>query len=1446
MLWKIYRAVFPSLLACLIFMLPVSAQRTPPTYTITVSPSYMRIWDALAPEQDKDLLQDRSLRDVRQTLQYVDGIGRPLQTVVKQGSYPTGGSAVDLVTVYDYDDYGRETYKYLPFGSTATNGTQNNGFFKTDAFQQQVIFYNTQLAGQAGETNIGAGQLNWAYLKSNYELSPADRVLSSYAPGVSWVGSEVSGSPGSGKSVKTAVYFNTTADSVHIWTVTDVAGSFGSYATSTNYAANTLIKTIVTDENGKQTIEFKDREGRMLLKKVQITAAADNGAGCGYAGWLSTCYIYDDKNNLRCVASPRAVDFLYTGGWNINGQSGFILSELCFRYEYDGRGRLTMKHIPGGGDSWMVYDGRDRLVVSQDANLRASNQWRFNKYDSKNRPIVDGLYTDNTHTSQSSMQAYLNSSGLALYENYNPSSSQFYTWGNSFPVITDGSNIMNYSFYDDYGWATWFNASYGAKDNSYDSQFPVASNSSYPYPQSLVQSGKTLNLATGSWSRYGATADGELSASFYDDFGRVIQKMESNVSGGTDISTVQYSFSGQVLQTVKRHQKSGSNTQTHTVKTMNSYDDLSRLVTTTQTINSIIGTQNTTTPAQIIVSNSYDGLGQLKNKSLGNSVDNINFEYNIRGWLLNMNKDYLTGGSSHYFGMELGYDKAASIAGGNYAQGAFNGNITGWTWKGGGDGVARRYDFSYDAASRLTGADFNQQNGSLFDKTAGVDFSVSGLAYDDNGNILTMRQRGLAGASSKTIDSLTYTYRLGGVSNRLQGVMDGTNDPNTLLGDFHYPTSGKGGVDYNFDGNGNITSDFNKGITSITYNYLNLPTQINFGTKGSISYLYDNLGGKVKKTILDNLSGRATVIQYDGEFIYQQTSPVGSPGSSTDTLQFMLHPEGRARWAFHRYTTGTTEYKWEYDFFEKDHLGNVREVLTQQRDTAQYLATMEAAYRSTENSLFYNIGQTNVWSYYVNGSSGPNPFGTTVTNPNDSVVIVSGSTPKEGPAIILKVMAGDVYQVNVQSFWKSGQTATGTTDAISEILSSLANGIVSTSGASKGSYSTLSNTSTSPLLGGVNAFRSANNPTPPSYPKAYLNYLALDDQFNYDASASGALGVGGPDAMATLGSGNITIKKNGYLYIYLTNETKSVSVFFDNLSVSHYSGPLLEETHYYPFGLTMAGISDKALKGQYAENKYRFNKGSELQNKEFSDGSGLEMYATNLRDLDPQLERWWQIDPKPNVSESPYAAMGNNPILHNDPLGDTVIIRYTNSRAQTSEVVYRNGKVSSRLGGKVKLDNIQNYMYNVTKDLNTIRSFNNEELNKRLRTLENSKQVHIIEMTDDNEKNHNTPLNSENDKKGIPTGTTTQYNPEDYINAQGMIRNPIVGLAHELLGHGYDSDQGKTDFTTTSNGIPMYEVNAVNVENRVRAKVGSPQKTTYGGQPIPINLLRLSNNNDTK
>ena len=166
----------------------------------------------------------------------------------------------------------------------------------------------------------------------------------------------------------------------------------------------------------------------------------------------------------------------------------------------------------------------------------------------------------------------------------------------------------------------------------------------------------------------------------------------------------------------------------------------------------------------------------------------------------------------------------------------------------------------------------------------------------------------------------------------------------------------------------------------------------------------------------------------------------------------------------------------------------------------------------------------------------------------------------------------------------------------------------------------------------------------PTVPKAYINYIFFDEQFR--VSGSGFSRVGGTTVKSHTDLMDKIAPKSGYVYIYISNESP-VNVFFDNLQVIHTRGPILEETHYYPFGLTMAGISSKALNG-LAENRYKYN-GIE-QNTDFD----LNMYDAFYRNLDPQIGRFWQIDPEAEMLEeySPYASMYNNPISNTDPLGD--------------------------------------------------------------------------------------------------------------------------------------------------------------------------------------------------
>ena len=115
--------------------------------------------------------------------------------------------------------------------------------------------------------------------------------------------------------------------------------------------------------------------------------------------------------------------------------------------------------------------------------------------------------------------------------------------------------------------------------------------------------------------------------------------------------------------------------------------------------------------------------------------------------------------------------------------------------------------------------------------------------------------------------------------------------------------------------------------------------------------------------------------------------------------------------------------------------------------------------------------------------------------------------------------------------------------------------------------------------------------------------------------------------------------------------------------------------------------------------------------------------------------------------------------------------------------------------------------------------------------------ANYIEMPGPGQNNSNSPLSSVDDKNGVPTGSTTKYDPNAKTNVRGDKRDPKVALGHEFFSHAFDSDQGKSNYNKTSNGIPMYEVNAVNTENRVRAKTGDQKKTTYGGVSIPANLL---------
>jgi RHS repeat-associated protein len=1217
------------------------AQQAPPAaYSGSISVNYVREWNATAPESSPDTLITRPIKDVKQTTMYFDGLGRPLQTVIKQGSMVTGASAVDLVMPVVYDSLGREVYKYHPFAANNTGGNTyiSDGVFKQNPFQQQEVFMQQQFGSQ-GQT--------YYYGQTNFEASPLNRVQKILPAGNSWVGAN--------RGVTSSYWSNATIDSVRIWTVADVTNNWGTYGTSAWYSAGKLYKNITEDEHGKQVIEFKDMEDKVILKKVQLTAIADTGTGKGYTGWLCTYYIYDNLNNLRCVVQPRGVELLLANSWNINALSGAILNEQCFRYEYDHRYRMIRKKVPGAGEVRMVYDKWDRLVLTQDANLRLSNKWLFTKYDSLNRPILTGTYVNNTDTALHTMQNYLNTQNLGRNENYTPAGSlPMYSLNQSFPVTTY-SDVLTANYYDDYAWTSGVPAAFRDYDNSFNGYFFSASNSTFPYPQSMVPSYNTQGFTTGTIVK---TVDGTTAMTttlFYDEKGRIIQSKAESYEGECDMTTTQYTFSGQVLMTMLHHIKPGTPYDYIYLFTYYSYDDLGRPTKTKKLVSATIDGHHSNTGEVVTAEYAYNALGQLKKKWLGRTknssgtytldpIDSLRYDYNIRGWMLGMNRTYVkdTNSVANYFGFDLGYEKDTIVINGAnkfYSGKQFNGNIGGMLWKSTGDDRARKYDFTYDAANRLANADFTQLTNNTFSLSAGIDFSVKGLTYDANGNILTMNQKGWKPGNSVTIDSLLYTYISN--SNRLQNVLDRKNDTATRMGDFRSSKAymdvlsqakTTGATDYNYDANGNLVEDKNKNIVSISYNHLNLPEIIQINGKGSIQYWYDATGKKLKKQVVDWTVSPSKVINtlYISGFVYQD-----------DTLQYMGHEEGRIRYK-------KEDTSLVFDYFVKDHLGNVRMVLTDEQQTNVYpLVTFEDATYSNELTYYDSVDQERV--------ARPGSFFNSTSNGN-KVQLLRKSTQSIGTGKLLKVMATDRLHVKVDYFTPNDATDNNNANGLNSVLGTLASMLnaVGAPAPLKGSGATIIDALDNPGTF-VDFLAPQGSGVGSSMPKAYLNILFFDEQFNFVQQNSEIIQVTtkGSGQQIFRISGNAKVAtKNGYAYIYVSNESNNF-VYFDNLQISHERGAILEETHYYPFGLTMAAISSKALKSNYTENKNKFNKGSELQNKEFTDGNGLEWYATQFRMYDPQIGRWHAPDSKPDMMLSLYSAFENNPILKNDPLGDT-------------------------------------------------------------------------------------------------------------------------------------------------------------------------------------------------
>jgi len=362
----------------------------------------------------------------------------------------------------------------------------------------------------------------------------------------------------------------------------------------------------------------------------------------------------------------------------------------------------------------------------------------------------------------------------------------------------------------------------------------------------------------------------------------------------------------------------------------------------------------------------------------------------------------------------------------------------------------------------------------------------------------------------------------------------------------------------------------------------------------------------------------------------------------------------------------------------KDHLGNVRMVLTDDQQIDHYpTATLEANAVTAEKT-YYDINTSNVVNKptplatepsnlldYVNDNGTNNPL--TYGNPtavSQKMMQLSAPNAKTGMGMVLKVMAGDKLDILAKSYYQYlGTNASNSPFNAGDIITAFLN----TGGSSNaavlhgGTYTTLNSNSSGTVTPLNNLVNNSSNTNNYNNVKAGVCYILFDEQFNlvscqFDPVYIDAGGHGNPGSpkggLKNHFMQGINVPKNGYLYVYCSNES-NINVFFDNLEVVHTRGQILEETHYYPFGLTMSGISSKAA--GMVENKYKFT-GKELQSKEFNDATGFEMYDFGARNYDQQIGRWHSLDPMADKYQNftPYNYVANNPIKYLDPDGKII------------------------------------------------------------------------------------------------------------------------------------------------------------------------------------------------
>lgn len=835
------------------------------------------------------LTEDKSKKI--QSVEYIDGLGRPKQNIAIKAN-PSGK---DMVIPMEYDNNGRKTKNYLPLPVNSLNGNI------------QPID-GSSINSYYGVTN--------AYSEIVLDESPLNRIKQSAFPGDAWI-------KNAGHTMQYGYDTNSTAD-----------GAIKKYITPSNaytfYADNELYKFQTKDEDGNEVHTFKDKQGHTVLERKINIKLEDNSLQR-----IDTYYVYNKYGQLRYIIPPEAAAI---ASMHYGNQR-----DLCYEYEYDNKNRLTKKKLPGKNEEYMVYDKQNRLIFYQDANLASATNsfgakgWLFTKYDQFDRVVYTGFVASNDVASviqnivDTSSNATNNESKTGTFTNYN--GLDLYYTNNAFPTVI--TKLLTVNYYDTYPVGTPSIASpiLGQTilgDNAQSSSIST---------KGFVTASFVKNIADDKWTK---------TYRWYDNKGRTIVTQTSNHLNGFTKTENQLDFAGLIKKRVTKHSRSSVTTPTVTVEETFTYNPQNFL---TKYEHEVVGRS----PKETLAEYSYNDLGQIIEKKVGGQgvpLQTVNYKYNIRGWLTDINDIDNADNTDDLFAYKIRYNEQRkgleipNVTYPNYkVKQRYNGNIAEVDWYVKDEVTSDqpyRYGYVYDNLDRLKAGFYqNPANRSRGDNHEIVE------NYDLNGNIVNLKRFARKPKSTvpAKIDDLTYTY--GG--NRVTKITDASANASGYEG---------GGGAISYDSNGNMTAMADKGITNISYNYLNLPVTVD--QRGNeTQYTYRADGTKLKRAFtLNNTAGSTTTTtEYLGGFQYvpgsiiamgkalqetdDTTQTVKTAGqeeifldSRLDTSAAAPQPQLTMALSFFPTAEGFYDYqKKQYIYQYKDQVGNIRLSYAKNPDT---------------------------------------------------------------------------------------------------------------------------------------------------------------------------------------------------------------------------------------------------------------------------------------------------------------------------------------------------------------------------------------------------------------------------------------------------------------------------------------------------------------------------------